>query len=162
MNLFEYIKSQLPQMPNIQIMKDLGASDELVEYVKKTPENTNLNVMRSITSSGGDAEVWLISTAYEDVDEIRILTLSGTEEHITELFSNTNHYNVYLQDIELPYYFEQTMEQMTIKVWTDTTVPQNFTKLVRLISSNDTITCQAAYNHASIAPTSVEVSVKAK
>ena len=48
MELFEYIKSQLPQMPNVQIMKDLGASDELVEYVKESPENTNLNVMGSI------------------------------------------------------------------------------------------------------------------
>ena len=48
MELFEYIKSQLPQMPNTVIMKQLGASQELIDYVKETPWNTNLNVMGSI------------------------------------------------------------------------------------------------------------------
>ena len=51
MELFEYIKSQLPQMPNVQIMKDMGASDELVEYVKETTWNTNLNIMGSINGN---------------------------------------------------------------------------------------------------------------
>ena len=62
MELFEYIKSQLPQMPNVQIMKDLGASDVLVEYVKESPENTNLNVMETLGCGGGSTgEVWATS-----------------------------------------------------------------------------------------------------
>ena len=53
MELFEYIKSQLPQMPNVQIMKDMGASDELVEYVKETTWNTNLGMMATYGCEGG-------------------------------------------------------------------------------------------------------------
>lgn len=56
MNLFEYIKSQLPQMPNVAIMRQLGASEELIEYVRYTPWNTNLNVAESIANPGGAAE----------------------------------------------------------------------------------------------------------
>lgn len=54
MNLFEYIKSQLPQMPNVQIMKDMGANDELIKYVKKTPWNTNLNILETYGHDGGE------------------------------------------------------------------------------------------------------------
>lgn len=49
MDLFEYIKSQLPQMPNSAIMKQMGASKELIDYVKETPWNTNLNIFRSLS-----------------------------------------------------------------------------------------------------------------
>ena len=45
MNLIDYIKSQLPSMPNVAIMKDLGASEELIEYVRKTPWNTNMGIV---------------------------------------------------------------------------------------------------------------------
>lgn len=54
MELFEYIKSQLPQMPNSAIMKQLGASDELVEYVKETTWNTNLAIVKNKSEDGGD------------------------------------------------------------------------------------------------------------
>ena len=56
MELFEYIKSQLPQMPNSAIMKQLGASQELIDYVKETPENTNLRVMETLES--GKIVLW--------------------------------------------------------------------------------------------------------
>ena len=51
MNLFEYIKSQLPQEPNVAIMKSLDASDELINYVKETPWNTNLNVLKNFNNT---------------------------------------------------------------------------------------------------------------
>lgn len=47
MELLQYIKSQLPQKPNVAIMKSLDASDELINYVKETPWNTNLNVLKN-------------------------------------------------------------------------------------------------------------------
>lgn len=47
MELFEYIKSQLPN-PNPAIMYELGATDALVNYVLYTPENTNLAMLGSI------------------------------------------------------------------------------------------------------------------
>lgn len=52
MNLIDYIKSQLPSMPNVAIMKDLGASDELIEYVRKTPWNTNMGIVVEFSGSG--------------------------------------------------------------------------------------------------------------
>ena len=54
MNLIDYIKSQLPSMPNVAIMKDLGASDELIEYVRKTPWNTNMGIVGEF--SGGESK----------------------------------------------------------------------------------------------------------
>ena len=71
MNLFDYIKSQLPSMPNVAIMKDMGASDELVEYIRKTPWNTNTAMLAAYgcEPSGGSEptrEVW----AYADGTEI--------------------------------------------------------------------------------------------
>lgn len=54
MELFEYIKSQLPQQPNTSIMYDMGASSELVEYVKYTPWNTNLNIVENICNDNNE------------------------------------------------------------------------------------------------------------
>lgn len=53
MELFEYIKSQLPQMPNSAIMKQMGASEELIDYVKETPWNTNLAIVKNKSEDGG-------------------------------------------------------------------------------------------------------------
>ena len=157
MELFEYIKSQLPQMPNVQIMKDLGASDELVEYVKESPENTNLNVMGSITNSdGGQAEVWLVGNEYFDDDGARIFTLSNVDtiDHIMVLFDNSESYRVYLDGTELTF-----LEQRESNVaWLDGETIESSTKVVE-ISNDDTAI--AIYPNLSIAPTSVEVSVKA-
>lgn len=51
MELLQYIKSQLPQEPNVAIMKSLDASDELINYVKETPWNTNLNVLKNFVNA---------------------------------------------------------------------------------------------------------------
>ena len=51
MELLQYIKSQLPQEPNVAIMKSLDASDELINYVKETPWNTNLNVLKNFNNT---------------------------------------------------------------------------------------------------------------
>lgn len=61
MELFEYIKSQLPQMPNVAIMKDLGASDELVEYVKETTWNTNLGMLETFGNEEGSDETYTLT-----------------------------------------------------------------------------------------------------
>ena len=163
MELFEYIKSQLPQMPNVAIMKDMGASDELVEYVKESPENTNLNVMGSITSSGGggDAEVWLVGTEYLDGSGMREFTLSnvGDTDHITELYTNAENYQVFLNGEELPYF----MAEQGFKIFADGNIEESMmSKDVQIVDNNGVYIAVAAYMDASNAPTSVEVSVKAK
>lgn len=102
MDLFEYIKSQLPQMPNVAIMKDLGASDELVEYVKESPENTNLNVMGSITSGGDIGEVWATITIADTSFSIKSdgtyegesATTSKTFAEWEELFTKHDEYEI--------------------------------------------------------------------
>lgn len=44
MNLNEYIKRNYKN-PNVQVLKTLGASDDLISYLIHTPWNTNLNIV---------------------------------------------------------------------------------------------------------------------
>ena len=95
MNLIDYIKSQLPSMPNVAIMKDLGASDELIEYIRKTPWNTNMVIVGEFGEGGEnwntlfEDEVTIVEhedqyftylsiSGYIDVDKIKI-TFNGVE-----------------------------------------------------------------------------------
>lgn len=59
MELKEYIKQSYLR-PNKQVLKSLGASDELIDYLKFTPWNTNWNI---------------IVANYEDSEEDKITTL---------------------------------------------------------------------------------------
>lgn len=170
MELFEYIKSQLPQMPNVQIMKDMGASDELVEYIKESPENTNLNVMGSIANPSGDSdtgEIWFIGNSYNETESYRAFELDSvdTTDHATELFTNGENYTVYLNGEELPYYQKIEQSGYTIVGWADTEEAAASTKnvaITKITGDTDNKTVQAVYMNVSTAPTSVEVSVKAK
>ena len=47
MTLNEYIK-QSYMRPNIQVLKSLGASDGLIQYLLKTPWNTNMAIINSL------------------------------------------------------------------------------------------------------------------
>ena len=49
MNLNEYIKMS-HKRPNRQVLKALGASEELIQYLQRTPWNTNINVVVGIES----------------------------------------------------------------------------------------------------------------
>ena len=165
MELFEYIKSQLPQMPNSAIMKQLGASQELIDYVKETPENTNFAIAEVIEGSGGggDAEVWLVGDTYEDVEGVREFTLSnsGDVDHMTELFTNSSNYEVYLNGELLPYV--TTIVEPAGVSWCDTEIPEHATKRVDVLGESSVATeAYADYMDATTAPTSVEVSVKHK
>ena len=68
MTLTEYIKQNYKN-PNKQILKVLGASDALIEYLFKTPWNTNVNILNSlINESSGDAAV--VGTAIVGTDVV--------------------------------------------------------------------------------------------
>lgn len=59
MTLLEYIKQSYLR-PNKAILQSLGASDELIEYLLKTPHNTNINMVIDgfgINDGGSDAAV---------------------------------------------------------------------------------------------------------
>lgn len=73
MELFEYIKSQLPN-PNAAIMYELGATDALVNYVLYTPENTNLAMLGSIGE---------VATADCDHPELGTLIYCGSASNKT-------------------------------------------------------------------------------
>ena len=47
MTLNEYIKQSYLR-PNIQVLKSLGASDKLIQYLLKTPWNTNIAIISSL------------------------------------------------------------------------------------------------------------------
>lgn len=168
MELFEYIKSQLPQMPNSAIMKQMGASEELIDYVKKTPWNTNLNVIGSIAGSGGGGdtgEVWLVGN---NPDEYGVYTLSnvGETDHINELYEHAENYKVFLNGEELAV-FSDTREEDYEVDWYDSDPDVDPVQNVSIyLSSTEPgvtlIEATACWFDVSTRPTSVEVSVKAK
>jgi len=58
MELKEYIKQSYLR-PNKQVLESLGASDELIEYLRTTPWNTNLNIVDSLSESGSESGIIL-------------------------------------------------------------------------------------------------------
>ena len=55
MELLEYIKRNY-RTPNPQVLKSLGASEELIGYLRKTPWNTNIKVVEGLISGNSDDE----------------------------------------------------------------------------------------------------------
>lgn len=53
MELLEYIKKNY-KTPNVAVLRTLGASEELIEYLTNTPWNTNMKVVESLISGGGE------------------------------------------------------------------------------------------------------------
>ena len=54
MELLEYIKKNY-KTPNVAVLRTLGASEELIEYLTNTPWNTNMKIVESLISGGDDA-----------------------------------------------------------------------------------------------------------
>ena len=169
MDLKEYIR-QSYKRPNRKVLEGLGASEELIKYLMETPGNTNFNVIDSIANpdGGGDAEVWLVGSEYTDRNGMRWFVLSNAEDtdHMKELNTNPEDYQVYLSGEELPYLDILEEETNKTTTWADTSTPAEATSNVSITIGNDegTITevAYAVYRDASTAPTSVEISVKAK
>lgn len=154
MELFEYIKSQLPHLPNPAIMKNMGASEELIDYVREIVWNTNLNVIGSIMSPSDGAEVWLVG---EVSDGYAQLHNNGDTNYIVKLHTNAENYQVFLNGEELPY-FEGDDD---LKTWQDVE-GDSYSKSVAILLFEGEYMAKAEYIDASTAPTSIEVSVKAK
>jgi len=55
MELLEYIKKNY-KTPNVAVLRTLGASEELIEYLTNTPWNTNMKVIEGLISGGGSNE----------------------------------------------------------------------------------------------------------
>ena len=54
MKLLEYIKKNY-KTPNVAVLRTLGASEELIEYLTNTPWNTNIKIIEGLIS-GGDGD----------------------------------------------------------------------------------------------------------
>ena len=68
MNLKEYIKNNYKN-PNPRILETLGASEALINYLKFTPWNTNLNILDSLID-GGDSSAAVVGTAVVGTDVV--------------------------------------------------------------------------------------------
>lgn len=55
MELLEYIKKNY-KTPNVAVLRTLGASEELIEYLCKTPWNTNIKVVEGLIDTKKDEE----------------------------------------------------------------------------------------------------------
>ena len=57
--------------PNKQVLESLGASDELIEYLRTTPWNTNLNVLHGMCENGEDksTKIHIVLTKQSRYDE---------------------------------------------------------------------------------------------
>lgn len=53
MELLEYIKKNY-KTPNVAVLRTLGASEELIEYLINTPWNTNMKIVESLIGEGSD------------------------------------------------------------------------------------------------------------
>ena len=61
MDLKQYIKNNYKN-PNPRILETLGASEALIDYLKFTPWNTNINMLDSLID-GGDSSAAVVGTA---------------------------------------------------------------------------------------------------
>ena len=55
MNLLEYIKMSYLR-PNKQVLKELGASDDLIAYLMETPGNTNIVIANQLIGSSNETD----------------------------------------------------------------------------------------------------------
>lgn len=116
------------------------------------------------SGGGGQAEVWFTSNEYNDADSMRQFTLTnvGEIDHKTELLENGENYEVFLNGEQLPYYTSEQEEGYISKGWLDSDDSEVVTKGISVYEVSGEKYAVATYVDASTAPTSVEVSVKAK
>lgn len=113
---------------------------------------------------GGGAEVWLVGDTGVEQGGMMTFTLSNVDatDHITELWTNAGNYQVFLNGAELPYFLDMSTED-GLKTFADGNTEESISKMVQIQDNGSSVyTAGATYMDASTAPTSVEVSVKAK
>lgn len=69
MNLLEYIRKSYMR-PNKAVLRSLGASDELIAYLVKTPWNTNMNMISSISGRTPSERKAIVGTAIVGQDKV--------------------------------------------------------------------------------------------
>lgn len=117
------------------------------------------------SGGGGDTgEVWLVGNQYLDTGNVRRFRLlnNGSVDHATELYTNAINYQTFINDVSLPYFIDQRPDELSLIIWADNENEESWTKYISIEESDGSYTMNAYYMDATTAPTSVEVSVKAK
>ena len=98
MNLNDYIALS-SERPNRAVLQGLGASKELIEYLMKTPENTNWNVLNGMSesdSSDGNDELTvyiLFNGDYLFNDQFKTAGLDYVNPEKAEIFAYCEAHN---------------------------------------------------------------------
>ena len=124
-------------------------------------------IARKLSGGGGGGdtgEVWLVGDTGVEQSGERLFALSNADatDYMTELFTNSDNYQVFLNGEELPYKMSMSDHGTDSIIWMDGETEEAVTKYVNISSTSGTMNAMASYMDATTAPTSVEVSVKAK
>lgn len=68
MTLIEYIKNNYKN-PNPRILEALGASEAIINYLKFTPWNTNINILNSLINEN-NSKTAVVGTAIVGTDVV--------------------------------------------------------------------------------------------
>ena len=168
MTIHEYIDRNLPHLNwNIlpQIFEDNGVelTKEIEKYLRETPENTNWNVIDSMMNQGGGntSEIWFVGGENYENNGQYFFMLQPTKEiySFDKLALNPNDYTIILNG-EKELFLVQSNETFT--TWADSETQQEATVVFHIAFPENYYEGGIIYLDASIAPTSVEVSVSVK
>lgn len=112
MKLRNYIKQNY-KTPNSAILKALDADEELIKYLRHTPWNTNLNMLKSFEKKSPVADdVWFTgyiseTDAKDTKTVVTYLTLTRVAD-MQGLIDNPANYSVSINGISLPYTFKSS------------------------------------------------------
>lgn len=100
LSLNEYIKMSYKR-PNKAVLRGLGASEELIEYLCETPENTNWNIINSISENTGGKTKIFEGTMRYTVTQGPYRPLAQSYQTLTNTFDiNCNSLIVYFENEE--------------------------------------------------------------
>lgn len=121
--------------PNVNILKDLGAEDELVKYLTETPGNTNFNVVKNwVSGESGNGRIFTLPK-YGSLETPEMKSLDG----------------LFLFNTMLPYLLEQNIEikflneKVTEVYWGQEESTDSY--IFTIITENDTYTLISMTDH---------------
>lgn len=129
MSLLEYIKKNFAT-PNVEILRNLGASEALIDYLVYTPNNTNLNIVPQLIDE--KQETGLIAKTFENayitynadgtIEKDGDIISFVKYEDIKEIIENHENYTVFAEfgdkKFEMPYKVEDIYKMF----WLDVTI----------------------------------------
>lgn len=130
MDLLEYIRKNFPT-PNTAVLRRLGASERLIDYLKHTSLNTNFNIVPQLIDSGGGEEE-LVAKGYDGFicyyengaieEDGDIVSHIGFNE-LKDIYDNHNDYQAFVKfgedEYEMPWKTEEDHSSFWIDIYKD-------------------------------------------